>query len=321
MNNKFLIIYHNEDNDGLFSAALFNYYLAHDLKINSNDIIEMGSNYNELAKIDNKAIHKWKEEYSHIILLDLSFNDIKKMKLLKKEFGNNFIWIDHHSPIIVESVFKKFDDINGIRQTDRSTILLVCKYCWDQLDENYNKKNIPELLRILSAYDSFTYEKEGYDLETVNCINKAVTNETQLDLNRTKMVVFELMNDPDYPSLTNLYKLGLSLDKYDVFKNKIITDNYGDCSWKVNDNPACAIFCQGPSNSLMFNGIDVKHGIVFKRNKNATWTISLYNVKNDEKFHCGEYLKQKYSGGGHSGAAGCQIDENKFIEILKCKKI
>ena len=32
-------------------------------------------------------------------------------------------------------------------------------------------------------------------------------------------------------------------------------------------------------------------------------------------------LKEKYKGGGHQGAAGCQVTEEQFIEILKNRRI
>ena len=63
------------------------------------------------------------------------------------------------------------------------------------------------------------------------------------------------------------------------------------------------------------------NGIIFKRNQDTTWTISLYNTNNEDEFHCGEYLKKKYKGGGHKGAAGCTISEKKFLKILKNKRI
>ena len=65
----------------------------------------------------------------------------------------------------------------------------------------------------------------------------------------------------------------------------------------------------------------IKNGIVFKRLKDGNWGISLYNANLDDTFHCGEYLKNKYNGGGHLGAAGCQISEEQFIEILKTHEI
>ena len=50
--------------------------------------------------------------------------------------------------------------------------------------------------------------------------------------------------------------------------------------------------------------------------------LSLYNTnRDDHSFHCGDYLKKNYGGGGHEGAAGAQITETQFIKILKTKTL
>ena len=47
----------------------------------------------------------------------------------------------------------------------------------------------------------------------------------------------------------------------------------------------------------------------------------MYNVIDNHEFHCGTYLKNKYGGGGHEGAAGATISIDTFINILKTKSI
>ena len=73
----------------------------------------------------------------------------------------------------------------------------------------------------------------------------------------------------------------------------------------------------------MFNSVKdkVKNGIIFKRMPDGNWSISLYNTNLDDTFHCGEYLKENYNGGGHIGAAGCQVSEEKFKRMLRIKAI
>ena len=45
MNKKFLIWYHNEDNDGLFSASIIKSYLIHELNIPEKNIVLEGMTY------------------------------------------------------------------------------------------------------------------------------------------------------------------------------------------------------------------------------------------------------------------------------------
>ena len=49
--------------------------------------------------------------------------------------------------------------------------------------------------------------------------------------------------------------------------------------------------------------------------------MSLYNTRNDITFDCGAYLRQKYGGGGHVGAAGCTLENEQFFEIIRKKEL
>ena len=102
-------------------------------------------------------------------------------------------------------------------------------------------------------------------------------------------------------------------------ENERLINNCGDFSWTVDGREACALFIQGVSSSQIFDSAKdkVKNGIVFKRMTDGNWGISLYNTNLDDTFNCGEYLKKHYNGGGHIGAAGCQITESKFKRMLK----
>ena len=351
---KYLIIYHKEDNDGVFSGTLIYDHLINNLHVPQEDIILLGTEYNSLAEFSKENnpedLHK---TIKTIIMVDLSFNDWKYMKKLWKEFGDNFIWCDHHAPIIKTSLEKKFCNIKGVRDTNRSAILCVWKFLYDPFDADYIDKKVPELLRILSAWDSWTFKKEKIDDEYARAVNKAVTYEYNLEVSKVKLIIKDIV---DYYTRNNgklstvfkekqlikkLYKTGQLLCDYEDKNFTDIVRNVGDCTWKImldplgNNQtwrPACAIFHQGQTNSKMFNSLrvdnpDIMNAIVFKHSKNGNWTISLYNVREcDEqdwygRFHCGEFMKSRYKGGGHPGAAGCTITQEQFIKILKKKEL
>jgi nanoRNase/pAp phosphatase (c-di-AMP/oligoRNAs hydrolase) len=65
----------------------------------------------------------------------------------------------------------------------------------------------------------------------------------------------------------------------------------------------------------------IRHGLVFKHQPDGNWVLSMYNINDNDNFHCGDFLRAKYNGGGHKGAAGCTLDEKTFIKILKNKRI
>lgn len=347
---KYLIIYHKEDNDGVFSGALFYDYLINRMGCKLEDLCFIGADYNTLAKFAKEnTVEDLHRDFENIIITDISFNDVSYMKKLWKEFGNNFIWCDHHAPIIKASFENHFDDVPGIRDTNRSAILNVWKFLYDQFDEAYNKKEVPELLRILSGWDSWSYEREGYEFEYVRNINKAVTIRYGLELGKVRPLVHDLYMvyvehqasegrlQPlmkDSVLINELYDEGKKLNDYDDQVMKDIIEKSGDCSWQLaiydedKGRPlyrkCCALFHQGQSNSTFFKslkGRDIRNGLVFKHQPDGNWTLSIYNIEDDDWFHCGEFMKKAFNGGGHKGAAGCTLTEAQFVKLLKSKTL
>ena len=318
MKEQYLIIYHKEDNDGLFSMAIIYNYLIIEKNINKDSIKLFGADYNDLDKLslDDDII----KSSTHIYISDVSFDTVEKMMQLKEMFGDNLVWIDHHKPMIDNSISKGFDDIKGIRDTKHSALYNAFKYL-------YPTHNIPELFKLLSAWDSWSYDAEGIDFDLCKYINIGVNNIYNLNpdfiINYVYLLIYIYNDYINPPDIDELYEIGKFeakiLDR--TYENNVKA--YGDFSWAVNGRTACAMFIQGPSNSQMFKVCKdkVQNGIVFKRLPDSNWALSLYNTDNQHDFHCGEYLKKHFNGGGHEGAAGCQISEELFINILKQKKI
>lgn len=318
MKEQYLIIYHKEDNDGLFSMAIIYNYLIIEKNINKDNIKLFGADYNDLDKLslDDDII----KNSTHIYISDVSFDTVEKMIQLKEMFGENLVWIDHHKPMIDNSISKGFDDIKGIRDTKHSALYNAFKYL-------YPTHDIPELFKLLSAWDSWSYDAEGIDFDLCKYINIGVNNIYNLNpdfiINYVYLLIYIYNDYINPPDIGELYEIGKFEDKIldRTYENNVKA--YGDFSWTVNGRTACAMFIQGPSNSQMFKVCKdkVQNGIVFKRLPDSNWALSLYNTDNQHDFHCGEYLKKHFNGGGHEGAAGCQISEELFINILKQKKI
>lgn len=318
MKEQYLIIYHKEDNDGLFSMAIIYNYLIIEKNINKDNIKLFGADYNDLDKLslDDDII----KNSTHIYISDVSFDTVEKMIQLKEMFSENLVWIDHHKPMIDNSISKGFDDIKGIRDTKHSALYNAFKYL-------YPTHDIPELFKLLSAWDSWSYDAEGIDFDLCKYVNIGVNNIYNLNpdfiINYVYLLIYIYNDYINPPDIDELYEIGKFeakiLDR--TYENNVKA--YGDFSWTVNGRTACAMFIQGPSNSQMFKVCKdkVQNGIVFKRLPDSNWALSLYNTDNQHDFHCGEYLKKHFNGGGHEGAAGCQISEELFINILKQKKI
>lgn len=329
VNSRYLIIYHKEDNDGLFSMAIAYNYFVHEIKCNPTKISLFGADYNDLNSISDEDIRCWKESFDYIIMADICFNNTKRMVELKNLFENRFVWIDHHAPVIKESFRLKFDDVNGERNTLRSALLNTYKYYYDQFDIAYNEKKVPEILRILSAYDSWSYEREGYTLDYVMAVNKAVTYTFKLNPQKVIDFVYKVIYTDTIGAkdIGAFHALGNSFIEYDKVNYESLVDYYGDFSFIIDKGdkkePICVLFYQAPTGSYVFDSCkeQVKHGAVFKRLPSGNWVLSLYNTEDDIDFHCGDFCKKKYKGGGHKGAAGAQLTEAQFKKILKTKTI
>ena len=334
---KYLLIYHKDDNDGLISGALINKWLKFTYKEDA-DITLCPSTYSELSELweSREVANSWNNEYDYIIMTDLSFNEVSAMKYLKNTFKNHFIWIDHHAPAIKASIKEGYGGLEGYRDTNQSAILNAYRYFYDPLNITRENGTLPNVLRVLSAYDSFSYEREGYTLEYVEAVNLGANSTYELNFDKCTQMLNEILYydyteyvwkasiNNDY-ILSNLEKCGKIIQQYERQKNKKIIADYGDGDWFIeNTNRKCIVlFMQGQTSLIMFDS--VKHiysnAAVFKRTATGYWTMSLYNTNTNDNFHCGEYLKEKYKGGGHSGAAGCTLSESKFLKILKTKTI
>ena len=333
---KYLLIYHKEDNDGVVSAALFYNYLEDKLKIHKNDIELLGADYNDLNDFKSKnTIESLKEQFEYIVMTDISISDVDYMNDLYGEFGSKFLWFDHHKPIIDESYKNNFGQAEGVRNTNKSAILCVYEWLYDQFNDSYSKKDIPFIFRVLSAWDSWTWEKEDIDFNYARDVNKGFTYTYNLDFDHTLNTISLIMCNweryhSDVFAINSVHDLGLQLNGYEDEMNANIIKNYGDTSWKVDlgnfiTHDCCAIFVQSPTNSLVFKTLQgasgIRHGLVFKRSPNSKWVLSMYNINDEDDFHCGDFLRKRYNGGGHKGAAGCTLTEDQFIDILKKRTI
>lgn len=328
----YLIIYHKEDNDGHFSAAIILNYLFNVLKVSQKNVFSLGCNYEDMSNLciedDNHKtqLDKYLEKYDTIIMTDISFNDISVMKKIYDIKKKNFIWIDHHAPVIKESFKLKFDDAPGLRDTNRSAILNAYKFFYDQFDEEYNAKSQKiELLRILSGFDSWTFEREGYTKDFVFSVNQGVSNTFCLKLKDIYTFVHKLLNG-EYNVKAIIQQFREAGDMYLKVESNKFENLLKEFStvYKFDDGKreVPVLFYAGQTFSDMFQSVQDKfeHGAVFKQMKTGRWCISLYNTTDDVDFHCGDYLKKKYGGGGHKGAAGCQISEEQMLDIIKNKE-
>lgn len=323
-----IVVYHKEDNDGVFSAAIMGEYLRKELDLTDADITFVGEDYNSLNKVTIEDIGCLKRHFVGFVMLDISFSDPYLMKFTANVFDSRFSWVDHHAPAIAASVQNHYDWVNGVRQVDRSALMLTYKYCYDSMDIEWNKENhgrIPTVLKYLSAWDSFTFDREGYTLDMIRTFNEGTTFHTKLDLEYVSRIIGDILagNDKHDMFAKTVTQIGSTIVE---FKDNMYADlikHGGDTSWTIKGTgeAVTVVFTSGNTNSIMFKTATTPHGAVFKRLKDGNWVLSLYNKDTSNQFHCGEYLRKNYKGGGHTGAAGCQLTETQLKKLLKTHAI
>lgn len=221
---RILVVYHNEDADGLVSAAItwgylkgldetnladnvnkagdINYFIADLCKVKETDnLLEngdtvdfLGANYAQLSDMVlkvggcDKFVAKWKRKYDSIIMVDISFNEFDVMLSLYNKYKEKFLWIDHHKAVIDASFELGFNKAQGLRETCTSALMLTYHWFYGTYKMNSLQQSMEEshiLLRNLAGYDSWQPENHLVaSLETALCFTRGFEQYTKLELPR-----------------------------------------------------------------------------------------------------------------------------------------
>ena len=344
-----LVIYHREDNDGVCSAAIVSQFL----KFFGNPQVSVktfGCHYAELSTlwkeyqdavasgdeetIAKTKIAKWTSKFDQIYMVDISFNEVDAMEYLyNSRPDGDFIWCDHHHPIIEFSLANKdkykFGNTPGIRRTDQSALLNT----WEYMNSVSNMQIQPSrALVMLSDYDSWSWTRKeeyaGENKNTLFALNTGFTRRSNLKVKWFEDYILNIIQD-NIPGMRTIeedcLEYGTIILEYDSERNTRDITSHGDTSWTIGGEKACALFTVDRLNSQSFTsvfaGTDIEHGLVFKRQSDGRWVLSAYNVSEESGFDCGAYLKTNYGGGGHKGAAGCTLTQDQVIGMLMSHQV
>lgn len=273
------IVYHQDDLDGLCSAAIIK------SRFKSAELIPMS--YGDKFPF-------WRVSMGEtVFMVDFSLQPFEEMEILKSMC--NLVWIDHHVSAIEESVRRIFR-CDGHRYVG----LGACILTWRHLNEN---TECPYGVQMLGLYDVFDRTNPNaiwynYGLRAM------VTSPTDMEWEKV------LGNDPAFNIFT--VELGKKVYAYQRNVNAQVARNAFEVEFE--GYPALAVN-HGQPGSLVFETVfdPVRHdfGIVFAKKNSSHWDVRLYDV-------CGKCpvdlagLAKEYGGGGHRGAAGFQCAELPF---------
>ena len=350
MKKKHLIIYHREDNDGVFSAALIYDWLIRQ-GAEPRDIVCQGHTYPSLDQASGsseKDVKHWAYDlartYNDVTIADISFDTPDKMKTLLALLGPKLLWFDHHAPVIRTSYKSGFDGVTGERDTSVCTILNVWRFLYDFCGlarTEYERKKAPwrpgmpvrdekypELFAWLSGWDSWTYARYGLTNEDVRRVNAGITYHTRLDVKAAYGIVKEIVDGLKEGHMRSARYVDLGME----LGNRLCMEQDAAWAeemksredWTLDGRKAAMVVHPGVTSSVMFRSLDpaeYAHGICLKPDPDGTCTVSCYNLRDGDTFDLGEYLKRKYCGGGHTGAAGCTVTAETYARMLREKAV
>lgn len=302
MASKFVVFHHN-DSDGMIGAYTIQ------AKLQSDQISFVPCDYTKPVNLEGI-------DGAEVYFVDFIPDDYEKVFAEIAERAEKLIVFDHHS-----SKADAVEKVNGWGKPNVE-ITVRCEVgtsgglvAWDELFPDLEP---PQIFRIISDFDTFNLEKgkeDFYDrILPFQFGFMAVHDEQPILLPKISKAIAAYLQQPDEEIFVGLMA--------ECFSKGRIIFNHLQQSWaKAAENSAFEAEFEGlraicintaDKGSMQFDSVydPEKHDLMFGFEwRKDHWSISLYSES--DKVNCGEIAK-KFDGGGHVGAAGCQIYGDVF---------
>lgn len=288
---KIAIVYHRIDCDGLCSYAVL--YNALRERFPRMPITGIGYNHgDELPDLSG---------YTNVYMADVS---LPSSEMLRLHSERRLVWIDHHSTTIEDSKAYGYSTAPGLRQIGKG----ACELCWEFTHATTEKA--PLFVQLLSAYDVF--DKERFDFENeVLPFQYGVRNRLQLDPEAFVNAMAE-----DYEKFIAEGRVILNYIRQQGYR---AAKTYGFKITLAGNVPALCILTD-QFGSIPYQEVakeaDCKVIVCVNRLNDKRYKVSCFAADRDAPIHLGDYLKDKYGGGGHANAAGAVLNGEQFRRLL-----
>lgn len=302
MASKFVVFHHN-DSDGMIGAYTIQ------AKLQSDQISFVPCDYTKPVNL--KGI-----DGAEVYFVDFIPDDYEKVFAEIAERAEKLIIFDHHS--------SKADAVEKVSGWGKPNVEITVRcevgisggmLAWNELFPDIEP---PQFFRIISDFDTFNMEKgkeDFYDrILPFQFGFMAVHDEQPILLPKISKAIAAYLQQPDEEVFVGLMA--------ECFSKGRIVFNHLRQSWaKTAENSAFEGEFEGlkaicintaDKGSMQFDSVydPEKHDLMFGFEwRKDHWSISLYSES--DKVNCGEIAK-KFGGGGHVGAAGCQIYGDVF---------
>lgn len=252
-----------------------------------------------------------------VFMVDFSLQPFDQMVNLNSLC--DLVWIDHHKTALDDAEKAGFK-CSGLRRMGVG----ACELTWEYLFSDTAIENpVPIAIHLLSQYDIFDHS----DLRTLPFqYGFRMFPDTNPDNQLLWRRFFDRNHVLQYQNVSQTIEKGELILQYEESQNikccqgysfeTVLFDSTVPFGQPTSFSPKKAVCInRGFTNSKIFDSVydPEKHDLMITFCRlplpKRKWTLSFYSTKED--VDCGAIAKV-FGGGGHRGAAGCQMDELPF---------
>jgi oligoribonuclease NrnB/cAMP/cGMP phosphodiesterase (DHH superfamily) len=278
-------VYHSADLDGKMSAAIVRSKLPDALLVPWN----YGDDIPDFA------------EDAQLYFVDVCFPMDKMIELAK---NHPVVLLDHHKTVLEHP---RFPELAAIANCTLCAIGQAgCELTWTAF---YEGTNAPFVVRCLGRYDVWdkSFSKGKVTWEDLCCLQLVMRHATVNDL--------RLALHDNEEETTERMKEGRSISDYVTCQREEMAERYAYVI-KI-DGIQCACMNSAERGSKVIEHYAEEHKcplmFVYTHTKQKFF-CSFYST--DTSIDCSDIAK-RYGGGGHKGAAGCEMTISQFLDVTR----
>ena len=303
MTKKAAIVYHRIDFDGICSYAIARRYLEK----RGYEITSFPYNYgDEIPDIQVLCA------FNKVLILDvcLPVEDMETLaRAVKIEPTFDVIWCDHHKSSIEAAEASGYTELPGNRHIGK---VAACELTWTYL---YSRE-IPYIVKILSAYDVWDKERLDWENETLpfqyglrrryalrvddfyGDFEKLLKNNNASEITKEGRIILDYIRQSGSKGVS---QYGFTVTVGDGHKELCcITNKFGALAFEDE-----------------LRRLDIGIAVCVNRLRKDLYNVSMYGVEEKNTLDLSKYMRENYGGGGHFNAAGGRMDAKQFLRLME----
>jgi len=294
-----VIIYHDADPDGIFSAGI---------GLMSNlDAECIGYNYGDDFPVIVDRCHG-----KTVLIVDVSPKNWQDMHRLCG-VAKSVFWIDHHPTALDEMKQNRVEEITNFDYDFEHDKWGACKKVLEHIFPDAKGYRLPELIQCIATYDAFrNYGSEYWEMFAFPM--RFITGQIKGPV--SAMYFLEKCNDTAF--FNAKVKEGRAIAQYVEHENAALVANQKLCypsTFRDGTREYRILLINRPLFADMFKSLDLSEYdfCVGFQNSADGWRVSLRGAGKD--INLGQIAKQ-FGGGGHKDAAGFHVSTSGYLRDI-----